>query len=88
MHPEADDMANNEVLLCDLHPDLVTPWSRDTKVLCRLFHPFTVQADARKWRVVRDGIFRYVLVKNAPIACLIVVDRLDVTLDQALVFFS
>ena len=70
--------------LRDLQPDLVPSWSRDTEDLRRLLHPLTVQADAGDRRIVRDEIVRDVLVKDPPIARLVIVDRPNVAPDQVL----
>jgi hypothetical protein len=60
----------------------------DTKDLGRLFHPFTIQTDAGERRIVRHEVLRYVVVENAPVARVVVVDRLDVAPDEFLVLLD
>src|SRR6266511_3605448 len=81
----AEDLADDEIILGNLHPDLVTPGSRYPEDLCRLLHSLTIQANAGNRRIVRDEILRDVLVKDRPVARLVGVDRLDVAPDQFLV---
>src|SRR5438876_5880616 len=56
VHTAADDVADDEISLRDLQPDLMTPGSSDPKDLCRLLHSLTVQADARDRRIVGDEV--------------------------------
>src|SRR5712691_872405 len=88
VHTTTYDLADNQVALRDLHPDVVTARSCDTKDLCRLFHSLTIQADAGNRRIVRNEILRDVLVEDAPVARLVVVDRLDVAANQVLVLLG
>jgi len=88
MHASPDDAADDEIPFGHLHPNLVAPGSRDTKDLRRLLHPVTIQTDARNRGIVRDEILRDVLVKDGPVAGVVVVDRLDVAPDEVLVLVS
>ena len=85
VHADADNVADDEVAFRDLHLDLVPPRSRHAEDLRRLLHPVPVEADTRDRRVVRDEVFGDELVEDAPVARLVVVDRLDVAADQLLV---
>jgi hypothetical protein len=84
MHASAHDVADDQIALRHLHPDLVTSRKCDAKDLGRLLHPVTIQADAGSWGVVRYEILRDVLVENAPVARVVVVDRFDVAPDEVL----
>ena len=88
MHPTPDDLADNEVALGHLHPDLVTPRCGYTKDLCCLLHSFAIQADARNRRIVRDEILGDVLVEDAPVAGVVVVDRLDIAANEIFVLLG
>jgi hypothetical protein len=79
VHSPTHDVADDQVAPRDLHPDLVAgPRSRGTKALCPLLNSLTVEADVRMQRIVRDEILSDALVKDAPVARLILVDRLQV----------
>jgi hypothetical protein len=69
VHATGHNVADDEIALGDLGPDLVAcPWSRDTKYLCPLLHSLTVEADAGIQEVVRDEVLRDVFVKDGPVA--------------------
>src|SRR5256885_791756 len=78
MHAAAQDVAHHEIVLRDLHSDLVTARRRDAKDLCCLLDSLAVKADAGDRRIVRDEVLRDVLVEDAPVTRLVVVDRLDI----------
>ena len=84
----AHDVADHEIVLGNLHPDLVSPRSSHPKYLCRLLHPIAVQAHPWNRSVVRDEILRDEPIQHAPIARLVGVDRLDIASDQVLVLLS
>ena len=81
----AEDVADDEVALGDLHPDLVPAWRRLAEHLGSLLDPVTVGRAARKRRIVDDDVLGDVLVDHAPVARVVVVDRLDVAADKLLV---
>ena len=85
VHATAENLAHDEITFRDLHPDLMNPGSGNPKDLCRLLHSLTVEADSGNRRIVRDEVLCDVLVKDAPIARLVVIDRLDVAPNQFLV---
>ena len=82
VHASPQDVAYDEIALRHLHQDLVASRSCDTKDLRGLLHPVTIQADARNRGIVRYETLRDVLVENAPVAGVVVVDRFDVAPDQ------
>ena len=85
VHTASDDVADDEVVLGHLKRDLVPAGRREAEDLRGLLHPLAVEAHAGDRRVVRDEVFRDVLVEDAPVARVVVVDRLDVASNQALV---
>jgi hypothetical protein len=78
VHASAHDVADDEVALGQLHPDLVAGTRRcDAEDFRPVFHPFTVQADASSQGIMHYDVLRDVAVKDAPVARVVVVDRLD-----------
>lgn len=68
----AHDLADHELALRDLHPNLVArAQSRDTKEFGAPLQSLTVEADAGMQRIVRDAALSNVVVEDAPIARLV-----------------
>ena len=74
VHATAENLADDEITFRDLHPDLMNPGSGNPKDLRRLLHSLTVEADSGNRRIVRDEVLCDVLVKDAPVARVIVLD--------------